>query len=260
MYLPAFPAMGLALAATPAEIQRTQATFLPGMAAGQLAHGPLSDRVGRRIPPFLGMAVFTAASIGWALADTAEALVWLRLAQAMGGCVGGVVTRAVVRDVCDERGALRMMSMPMLAMGAAPIPAPMLGSWFLAAFGWRDIFWFLAAYGLLALLVMAAWLPESLPPEKRRRDSLAQVAMAYLALLRDRRFLAHALAGALPMAGLFAYLVGSPHLLMQQHGLDPLQCGLAFGGNAIGLILAGQVIARIVRRGGVPSRLLVMAL
>jgi DHA1 family bicyclomycin/chloramphenicol resistance-like MFS transporter len=259
MYLPAFPAMGTDLGASPAAIQRTLAVFLLGMAAGQLVYGPLSDRLGRRVPLFVGMGVYTLASIGCALASSADALVWLRLAQALGGCVGVVVARAVVRDLCDERGAVRMMSMLMLAMGAAPILAPMLGGWMLAALGWRAIFWFLAIYGVLALVVMQAWLPESLPPERRRRDNFGAVLLVYLSLLKDRRFLAHALAGALPMAGLFAYLVGSPHLLMEVHGLGPVQYGMAFGGNAFGLILASQVIARLVRRQA-PSKLLVITL
>lgn len=259
MYLPAFPAMGAELAASPAAIQRTLAVFLLGMAAGQLFYGPLSDRVGRRRPLFLGMIVFTLASIGCALAASAEALVWLWLAQALGGCVGVVVARAVVRDLCDERGAVRMMSMLMLAMGAAPILAPMLGGWLLAALGWRAIFWVLAIYGALALLVMHRWLPESLPVDQRRQDGLGQVMLVYLTLLKDRRFLAHALAGALPMAGLFAYLVGSPNLLMVVHGLGPVEYGMAFGANAFGLILASQVIARLVRRRQ-PARLLVGAL
>ncbi|WP_439595242.1 multidrug effflux MFS transporter [Falsiroseomonas sp.] len=259
MYLPAFPAMGTELAASPAAIQRTLAVFLLGMAAGQLVYGPLSDRLGRRRPLMIGMVVFTLASIGCALASSADALVALRLAQALGGCVGVVVARAVVRDLCDERGAVRMMSMLMLAMGAAPILAPMLGGWLLAALGWRAIFWFLAIYGGLALLVMVRWLPESLPPEQRRRDGLGQVMLVYLQLLRDRRFLSHALAGALPMAGLFAYLVGSPNLLMQVHGLGPVEYGMAFGANAFGLILASQIISRLVRRGQ-PARLLVAGL
>ncbi|MBU8537738.1 multidrug effflux MFS transporter [Falsiroseomonas tokyonensis] len=259
MYLPAFPAMGADLAASPAAIQRTLAVFLLGMAAGQLVYGPLSDRVGRRLPLMIGMVVFTLASIGCALARSADALVALRLLQALGGCVGVVVARAVVRDLCDERGAVRMMSMLMLAMGAAPILAPMLGGWLLAALDWRAIFWFLAIYGAVALLVMQQWLPESLPVEQRRQDGLGQVMLVYVQLLRDRRFLSHALAGALPMAGLFAYLVGSPNLLMQVHGLGPLEYGMAFGGNAFGLILASQVISRLVRRRQ-PSQLLVVTL
>jgi DHA1 family bicyclomycin/chloramphenicol resistance-like MFS transporter len=248
MYLPAFPVMGRELGASPAEIQRTLASFLLGMAAGQLVYGPLADRLGRRLPMFIGLALFVVASIGCALAASAEALTWLRLLQALGGCVGGVVSRAVVRDLCDERGAVRMMSMLMLAMGAAPILAPMFGGWLLAGFGWRAIFWVLAAYGAVGLAVLALTLPESLPPDQRRRDGPAAILGVYLMIARDRRFLAHALASALPMGGLFAYLVGSPHLLMGEHGLGPSEYGLAFGSNAAGLILASQVIARVVRR------------
>ncbi|WP_203076216.1 multidrug effflux MFS transporter [Falsiroseomonas ponticola] len=248
MYLPAFPAMGADLGAGPAEVQRTLATFLLGMALGQLAYGPLADRVGRRIPMMVGLALFILASIGCALARSAESLAWLRLLQALGGCVGTVVSRAVVRDLCDERGAVRMMSLLMLAMGAAPILAPMFGGWMLLGFGWRGIFWFLALYGLVALAVLAATLPESLAPEQRRRDGPMAVLSTYVSILRDRRFLAPALASSVPMAGLFAYLAGSPIVLMDGHGLTPTQYGMAFGANALALIAASQVTARLVRR------------
>jgi DHA1 family bicyclomycin/chloramphenicol resistance-like MFS transporter len=170
-----------------------------------------------------------------------------------------VVARAVVRDVCDERGAVRMMATLMLVMGAAPILAPMLGGSMLSLFGWRFIFWALAAYGVAALLLVWVALPESLPPEQRRRDGPAAIVAVYIQILRERRFLAHALAGALPMLGLFAYLVASPHILMGVHGLGPVEYGAAFGANAFGLIAASQVIARLVRRVA-PARLLVGAL
>ncbi len=248
MYLPAFPAMGAELGASAADIQRTLATFLLGMALGQLAYGPLADRVGRRIPMMLGLALFTLASIGCALAPSADSLTWLRLLQALGGCVGTVVSRAVVRDLCDERGTVRMMSLLMLAMGAAPILAPMFGGWMLLGFGWRSIFWFLAIYGAVALAVLAATLPESLPPERRRREGPVAIFSTYLSILKDRRFLAPALASSLPMGALFAYLAGSPILLMGVHGLTPTQYGMAFGSNALALIAASQVTARLVRR------------
>lgn len=259
MYLPAFPAMGADLGASPAQVQRTLAAFLFGMAAGQVAFGPLSDRYGRRVPLFGGLALFVAASVGCALAASAEALAWLRLAQALGGCAGMVVARAMVRDLFDEREAVRMMATLMLVMGAAPILAPLLGGLLLEALGWRAIFWVLAFYGCAALALVAAFLPESLPPARRRRDGPAAIVAVYLEILRNRRFLAHALAGAVPMLGLFAYLVGSPHVLMGVHGLDPLAYGIAFGANAVGLILASQVVARLVRRVA-PARLLVGAL
>jgi len=259
MYLPAFPTMAAELGTDAAAVQRTLAAFLFGLAAGQIAVGPLSDRYGRRAPMFGGLALFAAASAGCALAGSAESLLWLRILQALGGCAGMVVARAVVRDVCDERGAVRMMAMLMLVMGVAPILAPMLGGALLQIAGWRAIFLFLALYGLVALAVVWLALPESLPAERRRRDGPGQVVLIYLQILRDRRFLAHAMAGAIPMLGLFSYLVASPLVLMEIHGLTPMQYGLAFGSNAFGLILASQVISRLVRRVA-PGRLLIGAL
>jgi DHA1 family bicyclomycin/chloramphenicol resistance-like MFS transporter len=147
----------------------------------------------------------------------------------------------------------------MLVMGAAPILAPLLGAGLLAALGWRAIFWALAIYGCVALGLCAVFLAESLPPERRRRDGPAAILAVYVQIARDRRFLAHALAGAVPMLGLFAYLVGSPLVLMGVHGLGPTQYGLAFGANAFGLILASQVIARLARRHA-PARLIPFAL
>jgi DHA1 family bicyclomycin/chloramphenicol resistance-like MFS transporter len=259
MYLPAFPAMAADLGATQAAVQRTLAAFLFGMAAGQMVVGPLSDRFGRRAPLFAGLSLFAAASVGCAVAASAEALALLRLLQALGGCAGMVVARAVVRDVSDERGAVRMMAMLMLVMGAAPILAPLLGGALLAGFGWRAIFWSLAAYAVAALALIAVFLRESLPPERRRRDGFAAILVVYAQILQDRRFLAHALAGAIPMLGLFAYLVASPGILMGLHGLSPTEYAIAFGSNAFGLILASQVIARLVRRVA-PARLILGAL
>jgi DHA1 family bicyclomycin/chloramphenicol resistance-like MFS transporter len=258
MYLPAFPTMVADLSSSPAGVQRTLASFLLGMAAGQLVVGPLTDRFGRRMPLFAGLSLFAAASIGCALVSSVDALAWLRLAQALGGCAGMVVSRAVVRDVAHEREAVRMMATVMLVMGAAPILAPLLGGLLLAAFGWRSIFWALAGYGVAAIVLIAVTLPETLPPERRHRRSLGAVVAVYGQILRDRRFLAHALAGACPMLGLFAYLTASPQVLMGLHGLSPSQYAVAFGCNAFGLILASQVVARLVRRFS-PQRLIVVA-
>lgn len=248
MYLPAFPAMATGLRAEPAEIQRTLATFFLGMALGQLMHGPLADRLGRRAPLIGGLALYAAASAACALVDTAGQLAALRFLQAVGGCAGVVVARAVVRDLFEEREAVRMMSAMMLAMGAAPILAPMLGGALLGLAGWRAIFGLLALYG--AALALIAWkgLPESLPPSRRRQDGPLAVLVTYGSILRDRRFLSRILAGAATMGGLFAYLAGSPFVVMELHGLSPGMYGLVFGANAAGLIGMSQVAARLVRR------------
>jgi DHA1 family bicyclomycin/chloramphenicol resistance-like MFS transporter len=259
MYLPAFPALGAALGADAAAVQGTLASYFAGLALGQAVSGPLADRFGRRAPLFIGLVLYAAASIACALATGIGALTALRFAQALGGCTGMVIARAVVRDLTEGREAIRLMARLTLVMGVAPILAPMLGGWLLGAFGWRSIFWALALYGLVLLALVGFALPESLPRERRRRDGLAAVLAVYGGLLADRRFMGNTLATALPIGGMFAYIAGSPFVFMQLHGVTPGHYALLFGANAAGIILASQLAPRLAQRMA-PARLLDAAL
>ena len=259
MYLPAFPALGESLAATPGAVQATLAVYFLGMAAGQVFYGPVADRFGRRGPLFAGLGLFAAASALCALAPDIQSLTAARLAQALGGCSGMVIARAVVRDVTDERGAVRLMASLMLVMGVAPIVAPIIGGALLPVFGWRGIFWLLALYGAAMVAVIAFLLPETLPAERRRRDGLAATLRIWAGLLRNARFMGHALAGGFIIGGMFAYIIGSPFVFMELHGVAPGHYGFYFGANAVGIIVTGQVASRLAQRRE-PARLLPMVL
>ncbi len=258
MYLPAFPAIAASLSADPAAVQGTLASFFAGMGLGQLAYGALSDRWGRRGPLLFGLALFTLASAGAALAEGVGALTWLRLAQGLGGCAGTVIARAAARDMTEGTAMVRLMSRLMLVMGVAPIVAPSLGGALLAVAGWRAIFWMLAAYGAVLAVAVLAVLPESLPPERRRRDGPLAAARVFAGLLMDRRFLGHALATALSSAGMFAYIAGSPFVFMGLHGVRPETYGLFFGMNALGIMAVAQANARFAARVP-PARALAFA-
>jgi DHA1 family bicyclomycin/chloramphenicol resistance-like MFS transporter len=91
--------------------------------------------------------LFSASSVGLALARDVSALIALRFLQALEGCAPLVVPPAVVRDYFDQRGSVRMLSVLMLVMGLAPILAPLIGGQLLVSFGWRSVFWLLAVYG-----------------------------------------------------------------------------------------------------------------
>src|SRR6185503_8113147 len=159
-----------------------------------------------RGPLFFGLILFISASIGCAFAGSVRALIVWRVVQALGGCAEMMVARAVVRDRFEARDAIRVLSLLMLVMGLAPILAPLAGGQLLVTFGWRSIFWALAVYGTFGLVAVALLLPESLPPERRRRDSLREVFEVYGALMRDRVHMAYVLSGGLIMAGMFAYI------------------------------------------------------
>lgn len=248
MYLASLPTIAREFGVGGGAVQQTLAAFFIGLAGGQLVYGPLADRYGRKPPLYAGILLFTATSALCALAPTLESLVVLRFLQACGCCAGVVISRAVVRDLFQAQDAARMFSLIMLVMGVAPILAPLAGGWLLVLLGWQSIFWTLALFGILCLLGVAAWLPET--RAAHARTALSGAFPAYLRLLRDRRFMGYALAGGLAQAGMFAYISGSPQVFIDIHGVPPQHYGWLFGLNAFGLIGASQINRRLLDRLG----------
>lgn len=250
MYLPSFPAVEASFGTAPGTAQLTLAAWFAGLSVGQITQGTLSDRFGRRLPLVLGFAVFTASTVGCALAPTMGWLSVFRALAAFGASAGMVISRAVVRDLADGQAAAIMMSRLVLVMGVAPILAPTVGGAILTFAHWRVIFWILAAYG--AACVALAWrvLPETLPPERRTRLSLAGQAARYVAIARERSFLTHAVMGASGTFCMFAYLSGSSPVFIQGFGLSPSGFALIFGLCSCGLIAGSQLNARLLPRYG----------
>jgi DHA1 family bicyclomycin/chloramphenicol resistance-like MFS transporter len=240
-YLPALPTIAREFGTTAALVQVSLSVYFVGIALGQAVYGPLSDRFGRKPALYAGLTLFIAASVGCAVSPRVEALIAFRFLQALGGCAPLVVPRAVVRDHFAQRDSVRMLSLLVLVMGAAPILAPLVGGQLLVRYGWRSIFWAHAGYGAMWLVAVIAGLRESLTAGRRRRERIGAIAAAYLMLLRDRTFMRHVLAGACIFAGLLAYISGSPFVFIELFDVPPERFGLYFGANAIGIISASQL-------------------
>lgn len=253
-YLPGFPAMAKAFGTDEQHIQQTLAAYFFGLSIGQLIYGPMADRFGRRKPLLVGVTLFTLASLVCALAPSLEWLLLGRFVQALGGCAGMVVARAVVSDKCDTLGAAKVFSQLMLVTGLAPILAPMLGGVMINVWGWQSIFLALTLFSGLCLLAVSLGLPESMPAE-RPRLPLRGAVKQYLSLLGDRIFIGYALSGGIVMAGMFSYIAGSPFVFIKLYGVPAEHYGWLFGMNAAGFILVGQINARLLRRFG-PALLL----
>ena len=256
-YLPAFPAMALAFGTDEKHVQMTLAAYFLGLSIGQLAYGPVADRFGRRIPLLTGVGLFTAASVACAYAPNLEWLTGARFVQALGGCAGMVISRAVVSDKCDAVGSAKVFSQLMLVMGLAPILAPLLGGLLVNTTGWQSIFLALTGFSALAGLAVATGLPESLPAHIPRQP-LSGALRQYGRLLADPIFLGHALTGGIAIAGMFAYIAGSPFIIIKLYGVPAEHFGWLFGTNAAGFILVAQVNARLLAKRG-PAFLLARA-
>ncbi|MGB3810799.1 MAG: Bcr/CflA family multidrug efflux MFS transporter [Parvibaculum sp.] len=248
MYLPAFPAIAQHFGTSAGAVQGTLAIYFIGMALGQSVLGPLSDRFGRLPPLLLGIAAFSLASVWAAHAANIESLVAARFVQALGGCAGIVIARAMVRDLFEERESAQVYSLLMLVMGVAPILAPVIGGLVLTNFGWPVIFWLLGGFGAVCFVAVWWGLGETLPVSRRSSGGFFPVLRAYLALARDRQFVAFTLANAFISAAMFAYITGSPFVFIDFHKLSPEHYAFIFGANALGLIAASQINAFLLRR------------
>ena len=256
-YLPAFPSMALAFGTDEKHVQLTLAAYFAGLSIGQLLYGPVADRFGRRLPLLVGVGLFTLASLACAYAPNLQWLIGARFVQALGGCAGMVISRAVVSDKCDAVGSAKVFSQLMLVMGLAPILAPLLGGLLVNTTGWQSIFLTLTGFSALAGLAVALGLPESLP-DYVPRQPLSGALRQYGRLFGDRVFLGHALTGGIAVAGMFSYIAGSPFVFIKLYGVPAEHFGWLFGTNAAGFILVAQVNARLLAKRG-PAFLLARA-
>ena len=248
MYLPALPALASDLNADDAAVQATLTGMLVGLGIGQLVIGPLSDAFGRRRPLLIGVTGHAATSVLCALAPDVLSLTAARTLQGVAGAAISVVAMAIVRDLFTGIAAARLLSRLMLVMGVAPVAAPSLGGQLLQLTSWRGIFAVLAGIGVILVVVAAVGLRETLPPERRRSARPAATLRTYGSLLRDGPFVALALVAGLMFATMFSYISGSPFVLQGVYGLDPQQYALAFGLNAVGIVLCTQLNPVLLRR------------
>ncbi|MBV6271462.1 multidrug effflux MFS transporter [Alcaligenaceae bacterium CGII-47] len=248
MYLPSFGAIAADLNVPVSQVERTLASYLLGLALAQLVYGPLADRLGRKIPLIGGLILFIIASLACASSTDIEHLNLWRIIQAFGGASGMVVPRAVIRDHLETRDAAKALSLLMLIMGVMPIVAPLLGGQIVSLGSWRTIFHIMAGVATLQLIAVVIAMRESLNPSAVIALRPSIIAHNYLSLLRHKKFICYTLAGGFGTAGMFAYIVGSPRVFMTIYDVDPRYFGLLFGLNALSLILASQLSARMLNR------------
>ena len=220
--------------------------FLAVTAFVELGAGPLSDRIGRRPVLLAALAVFTLASLGCAVAQTAETFLAFRMLQA-GAVTGYVLSMAIVRDTRDGAEVAGLLGRIGMAMALAPMVGPMLGSFLDVAFGWRAVFLLYVAAG--AALFCLTWfdLGETLRPASREDDPKAQ---RLATLLREPVFWCYALCTACSIAAFYVFLAGAPLIATATFGISTATLGVFVGSITAGFMLGSFLTVRLVRRYG----------
>ncbi|WP_319410886.1 multidrug effflux MFS transporter [uncultured Cohaesibacter sp.] len=237
IYLPAMPKMAEELHG---DAELTVTGFLIGFAIAQLIWGPISDHIGRRKPLFIGMLVFVVGSVGCAMAQSIEQIVFWRVFQAFGACTGPMLSRAMIRDLYTRTRAAQMLSTLVMVMAIAPIAGPLLGGQIIRFSSWHAIFWLLAVIGLLMFLSIFK-LPETLPAkaisgENRSPASIMSALRNYIALMKNREFMRYTLCVTFYYTSAYGFIIGSPFVYINYYGVDYQYYGYLFACNIVGVI------------------------
>lgn len=248
--IPSMPGLVDRFATDYATVQLTLTLYLIGQGAAQLIYGPLSDRYGRRPVMLGGMIFYVLASILCAAAGSIEALIAGRVLQAVGGCAGMVLGRAIIRDVLDRDRGASMIAAVTMAMAVAPALAPLIGGHVDDWFGWRAIFLGLALIGVALAAAVFLLLRETNDQPLARLD-LGAMVRHFGELMANRAFLGYAASTAVTMAAYFSFLAGTPFILVEIMGETAAAYGSYFILVVASYIFGNFLASRLsVRLGG----------
>ncbi|PTM43106.1 multidrug effflux MFS transporter [Bosea sp. 124] len=253
VFVPALPLAARDLDASAGSLQLTISFYILGLAFGQLFYGPISDRYGRRPVLMVGLVVYTLASLAAALTPGPEALIATRLVQALGGCAGLVLGRAIVRDRSGVTDAMRRLATMNLVVVLGPGIAPLIGTLVSETLGWRAIFCGLAALGVANLLLTWRVLPETARIEPGR--DLGAVLRSYSRLLKAPVFLGYAVGGSFATTPMYGFISAAPFIFGKELHRPPHEVGILIALVVTGFWFGNLCSTRLVRRVSV-SRLM----
>lgn len=257
-FLPATRDAAADLGTDAAGIQVTLAAFTIGVAIGQVVHGPLSDRIGRRKALLLALGLMSAVTFAAAAAPSLDALTALRVLQGFAAASGMTICRAIVRDLFAREEAARVMSYMTVVSGTGPIIFPIIGGALAVAFGWQAVLIFGAIYVAAAALAFATIVPETNTRLDPDAFSPAAMLLAWRTVLANADFRRYLLVNCMGNVGLFAFLAASPKIVMGAIGVAPDRYGLYFAITTacfgIGAYTSGRLVGRfgidgVIRRG-----------
>jgi DHA1 family bicyclomycin/chloramphenicol resistance-like MFS transporter len=248
MYLPAFPAISKELHTTTSLVQLSLTFCMLGLALGQLIAGPISDRIGRRTPLIVGLILYALASVLCAFSPSVWFLIAMRLLQGLGGAAGIVIANAMARDLFSGSELTRFFTLLALINGTAPVLAPVIGGQLLRAMDWQGVFVVLTLFGVVMLLAVVFFLPDTLPAKQRQTGGVKQTFISFGRLLGDRSFMGYALSLGFVLGAMFAYIAGSPFILQDIYGASPQMFSLFFAINSIGIIAASQITGKLAKK------------
>ncbi|RMZ66809.1 MFS transporter [Pyrenophora seminiperda CCB06] len=283
MFLPALNAISDVLHITPSQVNISITTYMIAQAIAPAFLGTLSDNSGRRLTFIICFIIYSIGNIGLALQTSYTALLILRMLQAVGGTAAIALSMAVVADISTsaERGTYMGYAQAGILMG--PAFGPTIGGLLAQYLGWRSIFWFLAIFSGVLLVLFVFFFPEtcrkvvgngSIPPQGVDRSVISCIQQRKLAklspdqtspkpdkkkvawpnplatfrILAEKESCILLLYNGLFFTGMMVTTSALPTLFNEVYGLNELHIGLSYIPNGVAGLIASLTSGRIVDR------------
>ena len=242
LFIPAMPAVKEAFGVSTGVAQLTMSLAMLSMAFFTVAYGGLSDRLGRKRVLLGGLVLFACGSATCMIAGNMAMLLGGRVLQGAGAGCGVVLARAIARDIYGQERVAQVIAYLTAAYVLGPMFAPLIGGELTDAFGWRSLFVFASAVGLVVIVAVVFAVPET---RARKGAAPHGIFAGYKLLLRRRRFLGFMLQPGLMSAAFYIQATAASFLAAELLGSDAAKIGFWFFAFPIGFMAGSFISGRI---------------
>ena len=246
LYLPALPTIAREMNEPLSQIQYSLSAYTIAFALSQLVYGPLSDRFGRKVVMFPGIAGYIVTNFIAAMCTDATQLILIRILQAMSAGAIMVTIPAMIRDLFPKQEVAKVLSSILLVMTVAPLIAPLLGGQMLKYLGWESLFILLGVLGCFSMILAVSRVKETLSDDNRLIVPPIQLVTNYMQVIRNREAMGCILCHSFFFGGMFAFIAGSPFVYIELFGVPPEEYGLLFGANILAMAIANMINMRLI--------------
>ena len=249
MYIPSIPKIAADLGTTTNLVIFSVSAVLFGNAIGQMVHGPLADRFGRK-PVIMGVLILFIASSGAALwATSIEVLVVLRFFQGLAQSGGRILANAIARDYFEKERLGKLMSDIMFVTAIGTVVAPISGGFIAQHLPWQVSMGVMASFGIIVLGLFLFGYRESNGAPDRTSLNPAILAATIKKVLANRTFLMNTLCSTFMLSGFIIFLSLSASVLIEGFGVRGDIYGFLFAAVSLsflaGTFISGKLVARL---------------
>ena len=249
MYIPSIPKIAADLGTTTNLVIFSVSSVLFGNAIGQMVHGPLADRFGRK-PVIMGLLILFIASSGAALwATSIEVLIVLRFFQGLAQSGGRILANAIARDYFEKERLGKLMSDIMFVTAIGTVVAPISGGFIAQHLPWQVSMGVMASFGIIVLGLFLFGYRESGGAPDGTSLNPAILAATIKKVLANRTFLMNTLCSTFMLSGFIIFLSLSASVLIEGFGVRGDIYGFLFAAVSLsflaGTFISGRLVARL---------------